>query len=538
MTIVEDARYDREEAHDALTRCTASLDTITDEESTSGKLSIERKLDEVKRKWDLFKDKSKILMDKQKVKTRDDPLYGPEKKIVDDAYKAMDIILDKAHNRLQLLEQLEAQAATALQTPKLKALVDDSKSRIKGRFDEIRTGVELITGVGELPKLNMYVGWLNAVEKILIHEALPAIDSWKASVTEDLREDIATNRSSYQEETLKTIRDLHVKIVEKRKEVAPDSNAGTAGVESSGSRPPTGGFGSMANMYTKIPLPRFDGQLRNYPMFRKRWRQGPGVRFSADDQMLHIIDQVPKTVEPRLKNAQTMVGVWKILDEEYNQPLDLVNEVTKDLVEFKVSNSKASDAAQFLELYDKYEQAKNDLEEAESEEELNSLALLSKIVQKFPKAISYEYGRYRVTVKESKEKEAVKFDAFMKAERDRQKEMVRFDPVVPAKPPTEPKKCSFCHKKGHSREECFQLKGKGGGSKVNHAGITQPQQKPCPLCNAQHTFKARGKTLYKSRLSACDTFRGKSVEERAKIVEDCGGCALCLLDRRPQTRSL
>ena len=528
MSPVDDARYEREDAHDSLTRTTDSLTNLIGEASTASKLSIERKIEEAHRRWESFKGTSRVLLDKQKVKSRTDPLYATEKQIVDDAYKAMDDILNKAHDRIAAMDLDEKKAETVGELSKLQSLVDDSKERVNGRLGEVTTGIEEVTGVADLGKLNMYVGWLNATEKIVIYETLPAIDNVKAVTLEEDRLAVTEARTTYQQEILKNIRELHVKVVEKRKEVAPEVAAGPHGAEASGARPANGGFNSMANLYTKIPLPKFEGQLRNFPMFKKRWKMGPGTRFSEDDQILHIISQVPKTVEPRLKNCQSMAQVWRVLDEEYNQPLDLVNEVIRDLVDFKFSKTSTSDAQQFMELFDKYEQAKNDLEEAKAEEELNSLSLITKIVNKFPKAIYNEYGRYRVSVKASRDRESVKFDAFMNLERANQKELLRFDTPAPTKPQTEDKKCSFCHKKGHKREDCWQLKGKESGKKVNHAGITKPQSKPCPVCSQQHTFNARGKTLYKSRLSACDAFRNKSVEERATVVENCGGCALCL----------
>ena len=156
--------------------------------------------------------------------------------------------------------------------------------------------------------------------------------------------------------------------------------------------------------------------------------------------MLHIISQVPKTLEPRLKNAQTMAEVWTILDDEYLQHLDLVNDFTRDLISFKFTNPKAGSASKFMELYDCYERAKNDLKEASMENELNSLSLLARLVEQFPEDVNVEYGRYRVTIKASKDLESKKFDDFMIAERARQREMLRHEPAQPIKPPAATRK--------------------------------------------------------------------------------------------------
>ena len=182
MPSVEDFRYEREEALEAVQRCQNRLDTMCGEDSTASKLSIERKLQELERKWLAFKAKSSALLDKQKVKSTTDPLHAPEKQIVDDAYDAMDDIVNKAYDKIQSMEQAEGAAAVANDAEKFKSLTQDSKKRVNTRIEEIRTGIGEVTGVAELGRLNMYVGWLNAAEKILVHETLPAFDSWKGSV--------------------------------------------------------------------------------------------------------------------------------------------------------------------------------------------------------------------------------------------------------------------------------------------------------------------------------------------------------------------
>ena len=53
--------------------------------------------------------------------------------------------------------------------------------------------------------------------------------------------------------------------------------------------------------------------------------------------------------------------------------------------------------------------------------------------------------------------------------------------------------------------------------------------KKCPVCSATHTWMGfGGKTLFKTRFSACDKFRAKTPQERATIVAEVKGCAFCL----------
>ena len=52
---------------------------------------------------------------------------------------------------------------------------------------------------------------------------------------------------------------------------------------------------------------------------------------------------------------------------------------------------------------------------------------------------------------------------------------------------------------------------------------------PCPACAGTHTaMGSNSKTYYKTRLSNCEVFTSKSVNERAVIIQQTMGCVLCL----------
>ena len=59
--------------------------------------------------------------------------------------------------------------------------------------------------------------------------------------------------------------------------------------------------------------------------------------------------------------------------------------------------------------------------------------------------------------------------------------------------------------------------------------MTQNPPRPCPACGGTHTATgSNNKTYYKTRLSNCEAFNSKSVNKRATIVQQAGGCILCL----------
>ena len=45
---------------------------------------------------------------------------------------------------------------------------------------------------------------------------------------------------------------------------------------------------------------------------------------------------MPKVVEPDLKNLNIMIKVWALLDQEYGQVKELINELIKGLMKFSV----------------------------------------------------------------------------------------------------------------------------------------------------------------------------------------------------------
>ena len=59
--------------------------------------------------------------------------------------------------------------------------------------------------------------------------------------------------------------------------------------------------------------------------------------------------------------------------------------------------------------------------------------------------------------------------------------------------------------------------------------MTQNSPESCPACGWTHiAMGSNGKTYYKTRLSNCEAFTSKSVDERATIIQQTRGCILCL----------
>ena len=90
--------------------------------------------------------------------------------------------------------------------------------------------------------------------------------------------------------------------------------------------------------------------------------------------------------------------------------------------------------------------------------------------------------------------------------------------------------CAYCNKPGHEEKTCFQKHSKGGATKVtNAAGGGSKVQSKCPICGISHTrtdFKGRKNDA--DRFKDCPKFMKMTVLERARQIENAGGCIMCL----------
>ena len=115
-------------------------------------------------------------------------------------------------------------------------------------------------------------------------------------------------------------------------------------------------------------------------------------------------------------------------------------------------------------------------------------------------------------------------DSFLVKEWENQRAL-KMLPSVDTASKSGDKKCFSCGKTGHLSKSCSVTNKK---SKKGSFLVIACSKVPiaCPACNGQHTFSSKqGVTLYKTRLSSCNTFRSFKVKEAANLVEKVNGCA-------------
>ena len=60
-------------------------------------------------------------------------------------------------------------------------------------------------------------------------------------------------------------------------------------------------------------------------------------KFTVKLELREIQSNVPKLVEPDLKNIKTREEVWALLDQEYGQVTELTKDLVSELMKFMVS---------------------------------------------------------------------------------------------------------------------------------------------------------------------------------------------------------
>ena len=193
-----------------------------------------------------------------------------------------------------------------------------------------------------------------------------------------------------------------------------------AGHDNSVSQPAGGGGleGARSShlMYEKRPYPKFNGKKRNYPSFKREWSETVTNKFSSEFELRLIRDNVLVEVQPDIKNLRQISDVWKVLDKEYGQVMELTADLIEDLTSFQFSKEAKTEDTKFTELYRIWKQVLADLAEP----------TLSKFAKRLPSSAS-RYVELRLKMQEEAEPktELQIMTTFLLQERKRQKHLGR-----------------------------------------------------------------------------------------------------------------
>ena len=125
-------------------------------------------------------------------------------------------------------------------------------------------------------------------------------------------------------------RELIIKIYMKKNGL----NSGTAS-------PLTGDVGRVGyaatQCFEKEKFPSFDGQRRNFPSFKRHWTSGVTPNYDKEFQLRQICNSVSERIGDCIKNLRSITKVWEVLNQEYGNQRELVDECIKSLTSIELS---------------------------------------------------------------------------------------------------------------------------------------------------------------------------------------------------------
>ena len=553
MTIIDDLKERCDAIEDALNKKIEDLNkavkpTVEGTKSTDSR--IERCIQSVDSKWNEFEVayhalKGKLVPNAQNPldcpvasqKTRFDALYRSQQDAIMNAYDELDERKEKAEREKRNQDDAaKIDEENESKKRKINSLIGLHKERIKKSFSSMKSDLE--KGVQDLQVLLSFGVTLDQ-EKASIQEVIVPLFNRLIDLQADQvqEEAIEKQRNDYVLESHDLVMEIKGSIAKNKSSITPiqaqETNAivdSTANVATSSAR------GGYFGYFNKKNFPMFSGKYRDYPEFKKYWSECVQPKYEDPYQRHEISQCVPEVMKPMLRNCENMIDVWKILDEEYGNNIDICPEVIGELTSFKYTTKTPTH--QFLELYTKYNHAKQDLKQVNKLSELNNLTTLKMISERLPgELLKREYAKSRALKKgQAGVTELDIFDAFMLEQYNVEKERSKFDENEVKSPKFFRGHCNNCSGYGHKTNDCPTPKNSTPNSsqgqshrngKVNVVG-TKKQPKACPACKGQHSVKKGNDTWYKTSLYFCNTFRNMSPDQRANLVQAANGCALCL----------
>ena len=120
--------------------------------------------------------------------------------------------------------------------------------------------------------------------------------------------------------------------------------------------------GGAQHFFKKRELPKFEGELRDFPAFRRDWHDSVAGKFDQGEEVRCIKERVPKEVEPDVKNLHTMVEIWKVLDDKYGNAMDLSRVLISGLWNLTLP-ARESEPSRFKILHREWLKVFNDLKQ-------------------------------------------------------------------------------------------------------------------------------------------------------------------------------
>ena len=291
--------------------------------------------------------------------------------------------------------------------------------------------------------------------------------------------------------------------------------------------PPTSGSLSRVQIQ-KIKPPVFDGEICNYPAWKKRWKEliSPGSN-SECEELYRMQDAMgPKVLSAMIKSFQSLTEAWNYLEDQYGRADVAAVKLIRD---FKNLNlGKVSEHEKFMEMFRQFKVLATHLNEIGQLGALNSLTEVNLIVFKLPGEIKTKYAEFKSSHRHLSGYSLL--STFMEHQALISRECcVAIQSTASLGEGKAGVKCFACNESGHYSKDCPSKKAGSGTPKglLKINGLSA-KSLPCGLCNNPHKVEeGKNKGKYKTRLAACEKFREMSVNERAQALASVNACVKC-----------
>ena len=264
--------------------------------------------------------------------------------------------------------------------------------------------------------------------------------------------------------------------------------------------------------HKKIEFPKFSGVIRNYQTFKRDFKDIVEDTGAYDDKYKsQILRYECLSGEAKLlvHNIHAYEDLWKKLDDKYDDPGEVVEQISKQITELR--KVEEEDYTAFIKLVDVVERAHLDLSAMGHTAILNNPMTVRLILTKCPRMVKENLAKELSTKKQEEE-----FDVMLQFLIQRRREATRLarlqDDTKASKPQGQGRQKGSVHATDYKKDD------KKSGSKAKD-NTKKAGNWDCPVANC--TYKQ------KHFLSECRAFKKLAVNDKGKFVLEKKLCVLC-----------
>jgi hypothetical protein len=266
--------------------------------------------------------------------------------------------------------------------------------------------------------------------------------------------------------------------------------------------------------------PYFDGMLKEYPKFRRRWHTFQNLYHNATPQreIVNLFREncLEKKVADRLRCEETMAGCWRVLDPFYSRPTQFAQDLMSE-----ITATKRIQFSEYEKLFEYYALLRANIKEAKKANLMEALLTQANVALMEQPLPAREVEEWRG--RQAKYTPRHHADAFVEFVEDREEWALKNLANSTTPSSSNSANASPGTRRSYERKEAKVMAvktiGKGGPHfpSPKKWSPDHPWGRPCLVdeCREEHAP------------TSCALFKGKTPEDRLAIVQRRELCILC-----------